>query len=87
MPPSSKCAEAQGPRDAPTAPQARPTSRKVAATTLDTAGVAVAVNAALYIARAYGAHIPDGVGEQVVSLAMVLGAVASRLIRKWLDRR
>jgi hypothetical protein len=47
----------------------------------------VAVNAALYIARAYGTNIPDGVGEQVVSLAMVLGAVASRLIRKWLDRR
>lgn len=87
MPPSAKCAEAQGQRGAPIAPQARPTSRKVAATTIDTAGVAVAVNAALYIARAYGAHIPDGVGEQVVSLAMVLGAVASRLIRKWLDRR
>jgi hypothetical protein len=87
MPPSSKYAETQGPRGAPTAPQARPTSRKVAATTIDTAGVAVAVNAALYIARAYGTNIPDGVGEQVVSLAMVLGAVASRLIRKWLDRR
>jgi hypothetical protein len=49
--------------------------------------VAVAVNASLYIARAYGTNIPDGVGEQVVSLAMVLGAVVSRLVRKWLDRR
>ena len=87
MHPSSKYAEAQGPRDSSPGLLPRPTSRKVAATTLDTAGVALAVNSALYIARAYGANIPDGVGEQVVSLAMVLGAVASRLIRKWLDRR
>ena len=87
MPPSAKYAAAKGPRDLLPAPPSRPTSRKVAATTLDTAGVALAVNSALYIARAYGANIPDGVGEQVVSLAMVLGAVASRLIRKWLDRR
>ena len=87
MPPSSKYAAAQGSRDLLPAPPPRPTSRKVAATTLDTAGVALAVNSALYIVRAYGANIPDGVGEQVVSLAMVLGAVASRIVRKWLDRR
>lgn len=61
--------------------------RKAAVTLLDTAGIAVAVNSAMYIARAYGAKIPDGVGEQVISLTMVVGATISRAVRKWMEGR
>jgi hypothetical protein len=65
----------------------RTTKQKAAATTLDMAGLGGAVLSTLWILRAYGVNIPDGVGEQAAVLVMWLGAIVSRLVRKWMDRR